>query len=134
MWYTIIVPREQKRNKERVATYRKKGNKTMTNKEFLTHIATNAITPEDVAHATAELEKLNARAASASAAKNAEDAPLLDILTSTLSSAGKVLTAAELAAKIGVHTSKVTNLCKKVPGIKVSDVTVDRRVVKGYSL
>lgn len=106
----------------------------MTNKEFLTHVAANAITPDDVTHAAAELEKLNARAASVSAAKNAEDAPLLDSLTSILSSAGKILTCAELAAKLGVHTSKVTNLCKKVPGIKVSDVTVDRRVVKGYSL
>ena len=106
----------------------------MTNKEFLTHVAANAITSEDVAHAATELEKLNARAANASAAKSAEDAPLLDSLTSILGSAGKVLTAAELAAKLSVHTSKVTNLCKKIPGIKVSDVTVDRRVVKGYSL
>ena len=106
----------------------------MTNKEFLTAVSSNAITEDVIAHAAAELEKLNARAASASAAKNAEDAPLLDSLTAILTSAGKVLTGAELAAKLGVHTSKVTNLCKKIPGIKVSDVTVDRRVVKGYSL
>lgn len=106
----------------------------MTNKEFLTAISSNTITEDVIAHAAAELEKLNARAASASAAKSAEDAPLLDSLTSILTSAGKVLTGAELSAQLGVHTSKVTNLCKKISGIKVSDVTVDRRVVKGYSL
>lgn len=106
----------------------------MTNKEFLTAVSTNTITEDVIAHATEELAKLNARAESAATAKSKEDAPLLEELTTILSGASRVFTGAELAQKLGVHTSKVTNLCKKVPGIKVSDVTVDRRVVKGYSL
>jgi len=124
--------------KIRVATdavaERQKGNKTMTNKEFLTAVSDNQITEDVIAHAKEALRRLNDRAATASAAKNEADAPLIEKIVETLTSTHRVHTAAELAAVLGVHTSKATNLCKKIPNIKISDVQVDRRVVKGYSL
>ena len=106
----------------------------MTNKEFLTNVSLNNITDDTIVYATEALRKLNDRAATASAAKNEADAPLIEKIVETLTSTHRVHTAAELAAVLGVHTSKATNLCKKVPNITVSDVQVDRRVVKGYSL
>lgn len=106
----------------------------MTNKEFLTNVANNTITEDTIAYAAEALRKANESADARAAAKNAEDAPLVEAITNTLSANGRVYTAAELGAMLGLHTSKVTNLCKKIPGIRISDVQVDRRVVKGYSL
>lgn len=106
----------------------------MTNKEFLTNVSTNNITAETIAYATEALRKADEATAARSAAKNAEDAPLVDTIVETLTANARVYTAAELGSLLGVHPSKATALCKKVPNIKVSDVQVDRRVVKGYSL
>lgn len=106
----------------------------MTNKEFLTNVSLNNITAETIAYATEALRKADEATAARSAAKNAEDAPMIETIVNTLTQNARVYTAAELAAVLGVHTSKATSLCKKIPNITISDVQVDRRVVKGYSL
>lgn len=106
----------------------------MTNKEFLTNVASNNITEDTIAYAAEALRKANESADARAAAKNAEDAPMIEAVVEILTNNARVYTAAELGAMLGLHTSKVTNLCKKIPGIRVSDVQVDRRVVKGYSL
>lgn len=106
----------------------------MTQKEFLAAASTNTLTEEHMQYAAEQLQKLNERAASVSAAKNAEDAPLIEAVTALLTNAPRAYTAAEIAAHIGKHTSKATAICKKIPNIRVTDVQVDRRMVKGYSL
>lgn len=106
----------------------------MTNKEFLTNVSLNNITAETIAYATEALRKADEATAARSAAKNAEDAPMIETIVNTLTQNARVYTAKELADLLGVHQSKATALCKKVPNIRVSDVQVDRRVVKGYSL
>lgn len=106
----------------------------MTNKEFLTNVANNNITEDTIAYATEALRKAEESATARAAAKNAEDAPMIETIVEILTNNARVYTASELAAALGVHPSKATNLCKKIPNIRVSDVQVDRRVVKGYSL
>lgn len=106
----------------------------MTNKEFYTAVSNNNITEDVIAHATEALRKMEEATTARATAKNAEDAPLVEAVVALLTNAPRVYTAAEIAAQVGVHTSKATNLCKKIPNIRISDVTVDRRVVKGYSL
>lgn len=106
----------------------------MTNKEFLTNVSTNNITAETIAYATEALRKANEATTARSAAKNAEDAPMIKTIVNTLTQNARVYTAKELADLLGIHTSKATALCKKIPNIHTSDVQVDRRVVKGYSL
>ena len=106
----------------------------MTNKEFLTKVSLNTIDNEVIDYATEALRKVNESASNRAAAKNAEDAPLLESLRNLLTTSGKVMTAAEIGSALGISTSKVTALCKRIEGINVSDVQVDRRIVKGYSL
>lgn len=106
----------------------------MTNKEFLTAVSENNITAEVIAHATEALRKANESASNRAAKKSAEDAPMLDALRNLLTGANHPMTAAEIGAALDVHTSKATALCKRLEGVRVTDVQVDRRVVKGYSL
>ena len=60
----------------------------------------------------------------------------MEAVTNLLRSNAKVFTAAEVKNLVdGIDsTSKATFILKAVEGIKVSDVVVDKRVVKGYSL
>ena len=106
----------------------------MTNKEFLSNVSLNNITAETIAYATEALRKANESASNRSAKKKAEDAPLVASLVEYLTKSAKVLTASEIASHLGISTSKATALCKQVENIKVTDVQVDRRMVKGYSL
>ncbi len=106
----------------------------MTNKEFLTNVSLNNITAETIAYATEALRKNNESASNRSEKRKAEDAPLMASLVDLLTKSTKVLTARDIADALGIHTSKVTALCKRVENIKVTDVQVDRRMVKGYSL
>ena len=106
----------------------------MTQKEFFTHVSLNTISAEDIDYATETLRKMNDSASARSAKKKAEDAPLVASLVEYLTNSAKVLTASEIALHFGISTSKATALCKQIENIKVSDVQVDRRMVKGYSL
>lgn len=75
------------------------------------------------------------RAAKAKEKKASEDAPLVDAVKVLLSD-HQVRTASQIREAVeGIDsTSKATAICKRIEGIKVSDVQVDKRIVKGYSL
>ena len=106
---------------------------------FLTAIANGEMNPEIQAEAASLLEKHNKAAASRnakSAEKRAtENAPLVEAVTDLLRSNAKVFTAAEVKDSVdGIDsTSKATSILKSIEGLKVTEVVVNKRVVKGYS-
>lgn len=114
---------------------------THTYPGFLDAIARGEMNPDLQADAAELLEKHNKaaanRTAKAAEKRAAENAPLVEAVTDLLkANEGHVYTAAEVKNLVdGIDsTSKATFVLKAVEGIKVSDVVVDKRVVKGYSL
>ena len=113
----------------------------MTTKNFYNAIATNeslsAELREFAANAIVKMDKESASRNSKAAEKRAaENAPLVEAVTNLLKSNCKVWTANEVKDAIeGIEsTSKATAILKMVEGVKVSEVAVNRRIVKGYSL
>ena len=140
-----IMNSESERRKSLLNTkgcdHRKKGNKTMTTKEFYNTIATNEnLSAELREFAANAIEKMNKESASrnskAAEKRAAENAPFVEAVTNLLRNSSKVFTAAEVKDAIeGIDsTSKATAILKMVEGVKVSEVVVNKRVVKGYSL
>ena len=110
----------------------------MTMKELLTATVEGAVvTAEMQEKAQAELVKMAAeaekRAQKAAEKRTSEDAPLLETAQALLRD-HVVRTAKDIGDAIGVSTPKATALMRKLEGVKVTEVTVDKRVVKGYSL
>lgn len=92
---------------------------------------------EFAANAILKMDKENANRNSKAAEKRAaENAPFVEAVTNLLWNSAKVFTAAEVKDAIeGIDsTSKATAILKMVEGVKVSEVVVNKRVVKGYSL
>lgn len=113
----------------------------MTTKNFYNAIATNenlsAELREFAANAIEKMNKESASRNSKAAEKRAtKNAPFVEAVTNLLRTNAKVFTAAEVKDAIeGIDsTSKATAILKMVEGIKVSEVVVNKRVVKGYSL
>ena len=113
----------------------------MTTKNFYNAIATNenlsAELREFAANAILKMDKESASRNSKAAEKRAaENAPFVEAVTNLLRNSAKVFTAAEVKDAIeGIDsTSKATAILKMVEGVKVSEVVVNKRVVKGYSL
>ena len=113
----------------------------MTTKNFYNAIATNenlsAELREFAANAILKMDKESASRNSKAAEKRAaENAPFIEAVTNLLRNSSKVFTAAEVKDAIeGIDsTSKATAILKMVEGVKVSEVVVNKRVVKGYSL
>lgn len=112
---------------------------TYTYPAFLTAIANGEMNPDLQAAATELLEKhtkaAESRNSKAAEKRAAENAPLVEAVTNLLQTNAKVFTAAEVKDAIdGIDsTSKATYILKSIPGLKVSDVVVGNRVVKGYS-
>ena len=113
----------------------------MTTKNFYNAIATNenlsAELREFAANAILKMDKENASRNSKAAEKRAaENAPFVEAVTNLLRNSAKVFTASEVKDAIeGIEsTSKATAILKMVEGVKVSEVVVNKRVVKGYSL
>jgi histidyl-tRNA synthetase len=113
----------------------------MTTKEFYNTIATNEnLSAELREFAANAIEKMNKESASrnskAAEKRAAENAPFVEAVTNLLRNSSKVFTAAEVKDAIeGIDsTSKATAILKMVEGVKVSEVVVNKRVVKGYSL
>lgn len=106
---------------------------------FLSAIANGEMTPDLQADAAELLEKHNkavaSRTAKAAEKRAAENAPLVEAVTNLLRSNAKVFTAAEVKDAIeGIDsTSKATAILKSIESLKVSEVVVNKRVVKGYS-
>lgn len=101
----------------------------MTNREFLTAIASSEILPAElVEHATHEIEKLNARNANRSdkpSKKQLENEPLLEKLLSLVSE--KPMFAAEAAEAMEITTQKASALLRELvkrEKLSVSDVSV----------
>lgn len=112
----------------------------MTMKELLNSVVEGTVVTAEMAEkAQAELAKMASeaanRAAKAKEKRNSEDAPLIEATIALLSD-HTVRTASQIAGEVeGIDSaSKATAICKRIPGIIVSDVQVDRRIVKGYSL
>lgn len=112
----------------------------MTMKELLTAVVEGAVvTAEMEGKAQAELAKMATeaatRAAKAKEKKASEDAPLVDAVKALLAD-HQVRTATQIREAVdGIDsTSKATAICKRIDGITISDVVVDKRIVKGYSL
>ena len=112
---------------------------TYTYPAFLTAIANGEMNPDLQAAATELLEKhtkaAENRNSKAAEKRAAENAPLVEAVTNLLQTNAKVFTAAEVKDAIdGIDsTSKATYVLKSIPGLKVSEVVVGNRVVKGYS-
>lgn len=110
----------------------------MTMKELLTATVEGAVVTAEMAEkAQAELVKMAAeaekRAQKAAEKRTSEDAPLLEKAQALLSD-HVVRTAKDIGVALDVSTPKATALMRKLEGVKVTEVTVDKRVVKGYSL
>lgn len=113
----------------------------MTTRNFYETIAANetlsAELREFAANAIVKMDKESASRNSKAAEKRAaENAPFVEAVTNLLRSNAKVFTAAEVKDAIeGIDsTPKATAILKMVEGVKVSEVVVNKRVVKGYSL
>ena len=106
---------------------------------FLTAIANGEQSADLQSTATELLEKHNAatnsRNAKAAIKRAEENAPLVEAVTNLLHSNAKVFTAAEVKDAVeGIDsTSKATAILKSIEGLKVTEVVVNKRVVKGYS-
>ena len=110
----------------------------MTMKELLTATVEGAVvTAEMQEKAQAELAKMAAeaerRAQKAAEKRTSEGAPLLAQAAELLSD-HTVRTAKDIGVALDVSTPKATALMRKLEGVKVTEVTVDKRIVKGYSL
>jgi hypothetical protein len=107
-------------------------------KELLTAVTEGAVVTAEMAEkAQAELVQMateaERRAKKAAEKRTSEDAPLLAQAAELLSD-HVVRTAKDIGVALGVSTPKATALMRKLEGVKVSEVTVDKRIVKGYSL
>lgn len=105
----------------------------MTNKDFFSAVALGTMNDEIKAFAKAYIEKSEAKNSANKARKDFEDAPLIANIKNILAD-GEVKTAGALAEMMNLSTSKITALVKKIDGIKVSQVIVNKRIVNGYSL
>lgn len=109
----------------------------MTNREFYAKVIELVQDAEVVAKAEIELAKLDARNEKRKAQpskKAIENAPIVEKIADFLKGQSEVVTARQIADALELSTSKVSALIKKIDDIKVSEVVVDRRVVKGYAL
>ena len=112
----------------------------MTNREFLTAIATNStLSAEIVEHATNEIAKLDAaneKRKNKPSKTAIENEPIIASLTNALTSDPQ--TAADLAAQVGISTQKASSLLRQIvaSGVAVAtDIKVPKKgTCKGYAL
>ena len=111
----------------------------MTNREFLTAVSTNAITEDVIAHAAAQLVKMDEanEKRKNKPSKTAEaNAPILENITGILTAEPQ--TATDIAGLVGISTQKASALLRQLvaSGVAVqSEVKVPKRgTVKAYAL
>ena len=112
----------------------------MTMKELLTATVEGAVVTAEMAEKAKDAllkwdEDAKKHNAKAKEKKASEDAPLVDAVKALLAD-HQVRTASQIREAVdGIDsTSKATAICKRIDGITISDVQVDKRIVKGYSL
>ncbi len=109
----------------------------MTQRDFYAKVIELVQDAEVVAKAEEELAKMDARNEKRKAQpskKAIENAPIIEKIADFLAEQNEVVTARQIADALELTTSKVSALIKKIDDVKVSEVVVDRRVVKGYAL
>lgn len=105
----------------------------MTNKDFFSAVANGTMNDEIKAFAKAYLEKSEAKNSADKAKRDADNAPIVAAVKEILAD-GKTHTASDIAARANITTPKATAIIKKIDGIKVDSVTVNKRVVNGYHI
>ena len=113
----------------------------MTNREFLTAIASGTINEDVQAHAVASLEKLDAAnlARKNKPSKKAlENAPIIEQIVNEVLTVDTPMTAGQVAEAVGISTQKASALLRSIvaAGTAVAtDVKVaGKGTVKAYSL
>jgi predicted Rossmann fold nucleotide-binding protein DprA/Smf involved in DNA uptake len=111
----------------------------MTNREFYTNIANGTITEDVIAHAAAQLVKMdeaNEKRKNKPSKKATENAPILESITNALTTEPAV--AADIAAAVGISTQKASALLRQLVAngtAAQSEVKVPKKgTVKAYSL
>lgn len=102
----------------------------MTNREFLTAVINGTITADVIAHATAEIAKLDARNAKRKTAEGAikeENKPIADAITTAL--ANGTMTSPDLATAIGATVQKTNGVAGEM--VKLGMLTKSKVKVKG---
>ena len=105
----------------------------MTTRDFLSLVLSTSTSEEVRVEAQKRIDEMNAKSSADKAKRDADNAPLMAMVKDILAD-GKTHTASDIATRTNLSTSKVTALVKKMEGIKVDDVTVNRRIVKGYHI
>ena len=109
----------------------------MTKRDFFELVIAGTQNDEMVEFAKSEIEKMNARnanRASKPSKTQIANEPIIAKIGEYLANANGVMTAKEIAMALDLTPQKVSALVKKVDGVEVSEVVVDKRVVKGYRI
>jgi len=108
----------------------------MTNREFYKAVIANEITEDVIAHATSEIEKLdarNAKRANTESKTQIANKPIIEAISRVLTD--EPMLASKIAELCDISVNKASALAKKVEGVKVVDVKVKGKgTQKGYFL
>lgn len=105
----------------------------MTKNEFFTNVANENLTPETLAYARAEVEKV----AKQNAVKAEENAIVANAICEFLATQNEPVKAGLIAEAIDSTTSKVTSVCKGLVAegrISRDSAVIDKRSVYVYAL
>ena len=105
----------------------------MTTREFLTAVATGSMSTEIAQEAVARLNAMDAKTSADKAKRDADNAPIVAAVKEILAD-GKTHTASDIAARANITTPKATAIVKKINGVKVDEVSVNKRIVNGYHI
>ena len=108
----------------------------MTNREFYKAVIANEITEDVIAHATSEIEKLdarNAKRANTESKTQIANKPIIEAISKVLTD--EPMLASKIAELCGISTQKASALVKKVKDVQSVDVKVKGKgTQKGYFL
>ena len=108
----------------------------MTNREFFKAVIANEITEDVIAHATSEIEKLdarNAKRANTESKTQIANKPIIEAISRVLTD--EPMLASKIAELCEISTQKASALVKKVEGVQSVDVKVKGKgTQKGYFL
>ena len=108
----------------------------MTNREFYKAVIANEITEDVIAHATSEIEKLdarNAKRANTESKTQIANKPIIEAISRVLTD--EPMLASKIAELCEISTQKASALVKKVEGVQSVDVKVKGKgTQKGYFL
>lgn len=109
----------------------------MTNREFFEAVIANQVNEEVIAHATNEIEKMNARNAKRSSQPSKRSKENEPIKAEILTRIGDGMTAKAIGEVMKISTQKASALCGqlvKSGNLTATEEKVDKRKVKVYRL